>query len=159
LRHAHTDSLTGLGNHRAYELELSAALERAELERAPLSLCFVDVDDFKQINDSYGHHTGDDALREVALRLGAGWARAFRLGGDEFALLLECDSDAAVRYVEAVVEDVRSAALAHGGSVTLSAGIGVYPDHTRDGEMLERIVDSALYWSKQHGKKRVFVFD
>ena len=93
-RHAHTDSLTGLGNHRAYELELASALDRATSEGTELALCLVDVDEFKEINDAHGHPAGDSALQEVArLFVVQDGVRAFRLGGDEFALMLDMGRD------------------------------------------------------------------
>ena len=158
--HAHTDSLTGLGNHRAYELELSAALERAKADRTQLSLCVLDVDDFKQINDSHGHHNGDAALRELApLFAMSDDARIFRLGGDEFAILFDGDGEHAARHVARMLDRLGETTFPHGDSVTLSVGIGVFPTHADDGERLERVVDSALYWAKHHGKNRVCLFD
>ena len=158
--HAHTDSLTGLGNHRAYELELAAALERATTDGTPLSLCFLDVDDFKQINDSHGHHNGDAALRELApLFAIADDARIFRLGGDEFAILLDRDGAQAARCVQSLLDRLGETSFPHGDPVTLSVGIGVFPGDADDGERLERVVDSALYWAKHHGKSRVCLFD
>ena len=159
-RHAHTDSLTGLGNHRAYELELSASVDRAVAEGTPLSLCLVDVDDFKLINDSHGHHNGDEALRELGTFLAAGdGARAFRLGGDEFALLIDDGGAGAALHVRKLLDAIGDRVFPHGEAVSLSVGIGVFPEHATDGATLERVVDSALYWSKHHGKDRVCVFD
>jgi len=159
LRHAHTDSLTGLGNHRAYELELAAELERVTEEGVPLALCFVDVDDFKEINDAHGHPAGDSALQELARIFGIeNDVRAFRLGGDEFAVMLDRGPTAARGYAEALLERVATTPFPHGESVTISVGVGVFPDHGSAAE-LEQVVDSALYWAKQHGKNRLCVYD
>jgi diguanylate cyclase (GGDEF)-like protein len=87
MRLALTDPLTGLGNHRHFHERLQRELLRAEEEGTPLTLCFVDIDDFKKINDRFGHPSGDRVLSQIA----AACARAARrsgLGGDEFALLL-----------------------------------------------------------------------
>jgi diguanylate cyclase (GGDEF)-like protein len=159
-RHAHTDSLTGLGNHRAYELELAAALERASAEGSPLALCFVDVDGFKEINDAYGHPAGDAVLEGLArLFVAEDDVRAFRFGGDEFAIMLDCDAESALRYIERLLERVRSTSFPHGAEVTISAGLGVFPEQAMRGDALERIVDSALYWAKHQGKNRLCVYD
>jgi len=87
MRLALTDPLTGLGNHRHFHERLQRELVAAEDEHSPLTLCLVDIDDFKRINDRFGHPTGDRVLSRVAGRLRQG-GEAFRLGGDEFALLL-----------------------------------------------------------------------
>jgi diguanylate cyclase (GGDEF)-like protein len=158
-RHAHTDSLTGLGNHRAYELELASALEKATVEKESLALCLVDVDDFKEINDAYGHPAGDSALQELARLLGDDSAvRAFRLGGDEFALILNQSLGPASRYADELLQRIGGTSFPHGGRVTISVGVGVFPDQALVSE-LEHVVDSALYWAKQHGKNRLCVYD
>ena len=160
-RDAHTDSLTRLGNNRAYELGLASAIEHAEEAGEALSLCLVDVDDFKQINDTYGHPLGDGVLVEVARLLGApgdGVAK-FRLGGDEFALLLECGQEGARSHVEALYRRISEARFSHGAHVTVSVGVGAFPDHASDVEQLERVADGALYWAKQNGKNRACVYN
>ena len=158
-RHAHTDSLTGLGNHRAYELELASALERASSEQTPLALCLVDVDDFKEINDAHGHPAGDAALQELArLFVVEDGVRAFRLGGDEFALMLDREREPAVGYANELLQRIGSASFPHGEAVTISVGVGVFPEQASALE-LEEIVDSALYWAKRHGKNRLCAYD
>ncbi len=158
-RHAHTDSLTGLGNHRAYELELAAALDRATSEQTSLALLLVDVDDFKEINDAHGHPAGDSALQELArLFVVEDGVRAFRLGGDEFALMLDRERESAVGYATGLLERIGSASFPHGEAVTISVGVGVFPEQASAPE-LEEIVDSALYWAKGHGKNRLCVYD
>ena len=112
-RDAHTDSLTELGNHRAYELELRDAVEMALETGPPISLCLLDVDDFKGLNDSYGHPLGDQALVDLARVLSdAGGGRAYRLGGDEFALILAVGEHEAY----AVLEDVHRGRRRSGSS-------------------------------------------
>ena len=87
MRLALTDPLTGLGNHRHFHERLERELRHAQEKRLPLTLCLVDVDDFKRINDRFGHPAGDRVLSRLATRLRQ-TGEAFRLGGDEFALLL-----------------------------------------------------------------------
>jgi diguanylate cyclase (GGDEF)-like protein/putative nucleotidyltransferase with HDIG domain len=159
-RDAHTDSLTRLGNHRAYELELAEALERAGEEGTEVSLCLVDVDDFKAVNDTYGHPLGDEVLRELTRRFTAGdsGVKAFRFGGDEFALLLECELEEAYQRVQSIHRLVSESAFPHGESVTISVGLGSFPQHARDADELQRVADGALYWAKQHGKNRSCVY-
>jgi diguanylate cyclase (GGDEF)-like protein len=159
-RDAHTDSLTLLGNNRGYELRLASALEEAREGSAPLSLCLVDVDDFKQINDLHGHPLGDEVLVQMGQLLDVSeQVRAFRLGGDEFALLVDGGKEAARREIEALYLRISNAQFPHGEAATVSVGIATYPDDASSGEELERRADVALYWSKHNGKNRVCVFD
>ncbi len=158
-RDAHTDSLTGLGNHRAYELELRATIDAAVEKGLPVSLCLLDVDDFKAVNDSFGHPLGDRALVDLAQVLSeAGGGTAFRLGGDEFALILGAASDEAADALEEVHRRAAKLQFAHGEPVTVSAGVGTFPERASDADELERIADGALYWAKEHGKDRTCVY-
>jgi diguanylate cyclase (GGDEF)-like protein len=159
-RHAHTDSLVGLGNHRAYELDLGESLERASAAGTSLALCYLDVDDFKQINDRHGHPAGDAVLQEIAHIFSAyDGVRAYRLGGDEFALVLDCGADDATRHVEALRRQVSNARFEADRHVSITVGIAIFPDHAGDSKDLERAADGALYWAKHHGKDRACVFD
>jgi diguanylate cyclase (GGDEF)-like protein len=153
-RDAHTDSLTRFGNSRSYELGLPAAMESAAATGGPLSLCVLDVDDFKQINDIYGHQVGDQVLVEVAKLLSPDddKIRAFRLGGDEFALLIPCDQDETRRHLDVIYRRMSAAVYPHGEPVTISVGVALYPDHTTDPEVLEHMADGALYRAKHKGK-------
>lgn len=161
-RDAHTDSLTRLGNHRAYELSIAAALEAAAEVGEPLSLCLVDIDDFKLVNDTFGHPLGDQVLLEVAEFLASSLpdgACAFRLGGDEFALLLSCGQDEARRQAEDLNLRISDATFSHRARVSVSVGVAIFPAHAADAEQLERVADSALYWAKQNGKNRACIYD
>jgi diguanylate cyclase (GGDEF)-like protein len=156
MRLALTDPLTGLGNHRHFHERLEAELERAEARGEPLTLCLIDLDDFKRINDSYGHPVGDVVLSEVAACLRHG-GEAFRLGGDEFALLLHgLGEDEAIAVAETVV--ARLAALDHdtGRGVCFSAGLATFPIVPRSD--LRRLADAALYHAKGEGKNRVHAY-
>jgi diguanylate cyclase (GGDEF)-like protein len=158
MRLALTDPLTGLGNHRHFHERLQRELVAAEEEGLPLSLCLIDVDDFKRINDSYGHPAGDRVLSQVATRLRQG-GEAFRLGGDEFALLLtDHDEPTAVEAATSIVERLRTMELEHSESVTVSAGVATFPVQGVGRDELIRLADSALYWAKEHGKNRVRVY-
>jgi diguanylate cyclase (GGDEF)-like protein len=158
MRLALTDPLTGLGNHRHFHERLQRELVAAEEEGLPLSLCLIDVDDFKRINDNYGHPAGDRVLSEVAARLRQG-GEAFRLGGDEFAVLLaDHDEPTALEAASSIVERLRSMNLHHSETVTVSAGVATFPVQGVGRDELIRLADSALYWAKEHGKNRVRVY-
>ena len=154
MRLALTDPLTGLGNHRSFHERLQRELATAEQESGTLSLCLVDIDDFKTVNDTYGHPAGDLVLGQVAARLRAG-GEAFRLGGDEFAVLLPGhDERQAVSVARSIVERVGTVDVDGVGGVTVSAGVATYPVQGVGRDELIRLADSALYWAKEDGKNR-----
>jgi diguanylate cyclase (GGDEF)-like protein len=158
MRLALTDPLTGLGNHRHFHERLQRELVAAEEAEQQLSLCLVDIDDFKRINDQYGHPTGDRVLSQIATRLRQG-GEAFRLGGDEFAVLLgEHDEAAALEAATSIVERLREMELDHAESITVSAGVATFPVQGVGRDELIRFADSALYWAKEHGKDRVRIY-
>jgi diguanylate cyclase (GGDEF)-like protein len=153
---ARTDNLTGLGNHRAYQAALRGYIDDAERERSEFSLCIVDVDDFKRINDTFGHQVGDDVLVALAEILqNARDGNAYRCGGDEFAILFQTDATAAFERISEVQEAVAALGFT---PVTVSVGIASYPGQADDADGLQRMADGALYWSKHHGKNRSFVY-
>jgi diguanylate cyclase (GGDEF)-like protein len=157
MRLALTDPLTGLGNHRHFHERLQRELTTAQELRASVSLCFLDVDDFKQINDRYGHPAGDRVLSQVAGRLRQG-GEAFRLGGDEFAILMPGATESAAQdAAHSIVDRIGELDLGHVGGITVSAGVATYPRHGADRDSLIRLADGALYWAKEHGKNRVRV--
>jgi diguanylate cyclase (GGDEF)-like protein len=161
-RSASTDPLTGLLNRRGFGDSLEAALERAGTEREPLSLCVLDCDDFKAINDRGGHERGDRVLVELGELIGEALRpedRAARLGGDEFALML-ADTDAGAAQARA--EELR-AVLARGlteagTTVQVSIGVATYPFDGGSATQLLRAADQALYLAKSSGKDLVVAF-
>jgi len=158
MRLALTDPLTGLGNHRHFHERLQRELQTAEENGTSLTLCFVDIDDFKNINDHFGHPSGDRVLSQVAGKLRQG-GEAFRLGGDEFALLLvDEDEETALTAASSIVERVHALDLDHIGSVRASAGLATFPVQGHGRDELIRLADSALYWAKEHGKNRVRLY-
>ena len=158
MRLALTDPLTGLGNHRHFHERLQRELLRAEEQARPLTLCFVDVDDFKQVNDRYGHPSGDRVLSQVGSRLRQG-GEAFRLGGDEFALLfVDHDEGLALTAASSIVERIAEVDFDHIGTVTVSAGLATFPMQGNGRDELVQLADSALYWAKEHGKNRVRLY-
>ena len=157
-RLALTDPLTGLGNHRHFHERLQRELLRAEEQARPLTLCFVDIDDFKKVNDRHGHPSGDRVLSQVGARLRQG-GEAFRLGGDEFALLfVDHDEGMALAAANSIVERIATVDFDHIGTVTVSAGLATFPMQGQGRDELIRLADSALYWAKEHGKNRVRLY-
>ncbi len=157
MRLALTDPLTGLGNHRHFHERLQRELSDAQAAGSALTFCFIDIDDFKRINDRFGHPAGDQVLSEVAGRLRQG-GEAFRLGGDEFAILLPTfDEPTALAAAQSIVNRIGAIDLGEMGPITVSAGVATYPDHGGERDELIRLADNALYWAKEHGKNRVRV--
>ena len=155
---AQFDHLTGLANRSLFRDRLEQALARCARNRQSLALMFVDLDEFKTINDSKGHEIGDVLLREVAHRL-SGCVRqsdtVARLGGDEFTVILENieHTQAAVQVAEKILnviaEPVNLAGFQH--HPELSIGIALYPYCGVDAASLIRSADKAMYLSKQEG--------
>jgi diguanylate cyclase (GGDEF)-like protein len=158
MRLALTDPLTGLGNHRHFHERLQTDLDRAQTRGSRLSLCLVDIDDFKRVNDRHGHPVGDEVLAQVATRLRQG-GEAFRLGGDEFALLLPGRTDEeALLIAQTVIDRIADMPLAHGERLTVSAGVAAFPNHGLDRSELVRVADNALYDAKNRGKGHASVY-
>ncbi|MGZ8783923.1 MAG: bifunctional diguanylate cyclase/phosphohydrolase [Gaiellaceae bacterium] len=158
MRLALTDPLTGLGNHRHFHDRLERELADSQAQGYPLSLCLVDIDDFKRINDRFGHPGGDKVLAQLATNLRQG-GEAFRLGGDEFAILLPGrDADGARIAADAILDRIASVELPPADGVTVSAGIATAPLDQVDRDELVRHADSALYWAKEYGKNQTRVY-
>jgi diguanylate cyclase (GGDEF)-like protein len=158
MRLALTDPLTGLGNHRHFHERLQRDLDKAQADGFPLTLCLLDIDNFKQINDRFGHPVGDRVLAQVAARLRQG-GEAFRLGGDEFALLLpRRDEHEGLSIAKSIIERVAETDCDYGGALSMSAGIATYPQHGVERNELVRVADSALYLAKDQGKNTVRVY-
>jgi diguanylate cyclase (GGDEF)-like protein len=155
IRLALTDPLTGLGNHRHFHERLQRELAHADEHEGRVSLCFLDIDDFKRVNDQFGHPTGDRILSQVSARLRQG-GESFRLGGDEFAVLLPgLDEQQALVTARSIVQRIAETELGKTGAVTVSAGVATFPQHGRERDSLIRLADGALYWAKEHGKNQV----
>jgi diguanylate cyclase (GGDEF)-like protein/putative nucleotidyltransferase with HDIG domain len=157
---ATTDPLTDLPNHRALMAAIDQELERTHRYRRPCAILFFDLDYFKALNDSYGHPSGDTALREIAAVVRAalrGGDILGRWGGEEFvALLPETDGDAALT----AAERVRAAVAAHsfrvggGAHLTCSIGVATYPRDATDRDGLIAVADQAMYAAKRLGRNQ-----
>jgi diguanylate cyclase (GGDEF)-like protein/putative nucleotidyltransferase with HDIG domain len=156
---ARTDNLTGLGNHRAYQAALRARIEESRRTGEPFSLCLVDVDNFKQVNDTHGHPVGDDVLARLgALLETIDHGEAFRFAGDEFAILVSLDEMGVVREVEQAQQRFAHSDQLHAEPETISVGIATFPNHATDVDELQLRADSALYWAKSQGKNRTCLY-
>lgn len=158
------DGLTNLYNHRYFQESLSKLVNHSLLSNRPFSILMMDLDNFKEINDNYGHLAGDEVLRAVGETLIEVTRKndiAARYGGEEFAVLLEgLDSNEATMVAErirtlvekkVIKEDSTNATL----SVTISIGISTFPKHGKEHKDLLKVADIALYRAKQAGKNRI----
>jgi diguanylate cyclase (GGDEF)-like protein len=160
------DALTGLFNRRHFQDMLTTELERTRRSPSPTSLIIVDIDRFKRINDTYGHTTGDQVLRQVAGRVGLGLRRpdtACRYGGEEFTILLpSSDARSARNVAERLRADIETITTTESGeplSITASLGVATIPVGERwDPDTLINRADQALYAAKKGGRNRVVVW-
>jgi diguanylate cyclase (GGDEF)-like protein len=161
---AHHDPLTQLPNRRQLSARLGAALSRAGT-RQRLALLFIDVDNFKSINDTLGHTFGDRVLQHIAARLHSatgGVGLLARLGGDEFTVLLENvgSGDEVAECANRIVGTLQEPLTVDGRLLTTSASVGasLYPDHAADAEGLLRAADVALFRAKELGRNRFAIY-
>ena len=158
-----TDGLTGIANRHAMEKALLRAWQHCAMQQQPLAAMMIDVDHFKQFNDTHGHHIGDLQLRRVAQTLAAqvtgGDELVARYGGEEFVLILpDCDQQEALVRGERLRSAVEQVTGAAGQRVTISIGIAVcIPIMEEDPMALLRCADQALYRGKREGRNRVEV--
>ena len=156
---ARSDPVTGILNRRAFVEQLQERLNLSARERQPLSLAFVDLDDFKRINDRGGHAEGDRVLRLVAGTLAASVRRtdvAARLGGDEFALLLTgADREGAERTIEKLRASLRAAFHGDSSPVTCSIGCVTFQGTLPTADAAIGAADVLMYTVKKNGKNAV----
>lgn len=177
-RLAFYDTLTGLPNRQSFLIQLADAIRDAERRETRLGVLYIDIDNFKLINDSLGHSVGDVLLKDIAARIkqcvrredviasetrsGTSKTQVSRLGGDEFTLLLrdiasldEVDSIAA-RLVDSMKQPLQC--NGHSFVITPSVGVAVYPDDGHDLESLMKNADTALHHAKASGRDRITRF-
>lgn len=163
-RRAYYDELTGLPTRRVIERHVNDLLHDDDIE--PFALAFLDVDNFKHINDYYGHAIGDALLVEVARRLGLDLRESdmlSRISGDEFLLLLNPiqSQHEVAEYIQFLLQRLRAPFFVDGSEVFASASIGVslYPEHGRSYDALRQNADIAMYRVKNEGKGAAVFFD
>ena len=164
-----TDGLTKLYNHRYLQEQLTHEMERSDRYASPVTCLMLDIDDFKKINDLYGHPFGDVVLIETAEILHATMRRtdiAGRYGGEEFLIIMpETDADAAFPIAQRIVSSVREHSFVFKGilsmRLTISIGLATYPlpeSGVRSKDSLLSATDQALYKAKRAGKNQVVVW-
>ncbi len=157
------DPLTGLYNRRYMEESLDRELHRADRRHAQVGIIMLDLDHFKQFNDTFGHLAGDALLRALGDHLGTRFRRediVCRYGGEEFAVILP---EASLEATTERAEEMRMAAKSLNvpyrgqslGGISISLGVAAFPDHGSTAETLLRAADSALYRAKSQGRDRV----
>lgn len=162
---AEYDALTGLANRTLLDEQLAQALAHAAGHRQRVALLFIDLDDFKQINDTHGHHAGDKVLTCLAERMSETLRKTdiiARLGGDEFVVVLPDTSIGTAQRVAQKLLEVLCQPINREGMfcpVSLSIGLILSRDGERDGNGLIQRADEAMYRAKQAGKRQVYLLD
>jgi diguanylate cyclase (GGDEF)-like protein len=158
------DPLTGVYNRGFYERQLSLEIERAHRTNRKFGLLVLDIDDFKTINDRYGHPAGDQVLRAVGQELHNKMRKIdllFRYGGEEFVVLLpgaeQEETERTGERLRRIVDEMRfqGEALPDDLQITISVGAAVFPEHSRTQSGIFKAADEALYRAKRQGKNRV----
>lgn len=158
------DALTGIYSRHFYETQLPIEIERATRTGGRLSMLLVDIDDFKKINDTFGHKIGDEALSTVAGLIKKNLRKIdlpFRYGGEEFVILLPGTSEFEAVHTAERLRTVIEAYTGFEGKkglsqrITVSVGVAVFPDHARTEEELFVKADAAMFRAKHRGKNRV----
>lgn len=169
---AEKDSLTALYNRRVFHLTLTKLIKRAERGRTSVCLMYIDIDNFKYVNDQYGHATGDALLKEFAIRLhetvrgsdiilpkNTGESTIARLAGDEFAVIIHgFTEESAVSKIASRLLDICKDGFSFDGTnfpISLSIGIATYPHDGVSTDELTVNADSAMYESKKSGKNSI----
>jgi diguanylate cyclase (GGDEF)-like protein len=160
---ASTDALTGLYNHRAFHDRLRQEVMRASAEHDTVALVMLDMDDFKRVNDVYGHGVGDELLLQVADVLRAS-VRASdvvaRIGGEEFAIIIPSgDLRSSIALAERVGEELGRLEARASGQLTVSTGVAVGPEHAANPRELVACAEAAMMTAKTRGKGLILPFD
>jgi len=165
LHQAHFDTLTGLPNRFLALDRLSQLLNEVSRHKTAFAVLFLDLDDFKKINDSMGHETGDKLLVEAAERLNKvlrATDTVGRLGGDEFIVLLPClaDENDVLAVVDAILHQFRASFKVGSREMlmTVSIGVAIYPENGNDSSQLLRNADAAMYHAKALGRNTYSFF-
>ena len=160
-RYANYDPLTKLLNRRCLDSYMDSAYKKARKNHEPLSVMLMDIDDFKKVNDTYGHDCGDEILKFVALEVSTGVNPddvVFRWGGEEIFVILKADSRQAIQIAERIRSTIERATIKYKDttpvSVTVTIGVASYEEGATVQTLFDD-VDARLYYGKKHGKNRV----
>jgi len=153
---AYHDKLTGLANRKYFVEEFEKLKEKADFSGNNIGIIFIDIDEFKEINDNYGHDMGDKVLKSIASRmqnsLKADDLKA-RMGGDEFVIALSdlSSKDKVIKVTKRLVRDLKKPLFVDGKeiSISISAGVSFYPEDSKDLEVLIKNADAAMYKAKR----------
>jgi len=162
---AYYDSLTGLPNRLLFNDRIDQELLTAKREHHSIAILFIDLDGFKEVNDSYGHDIGDKLLQTIANRFTniiRGSDSVSRIGGDEFIIMLKKPENK--NDIQNIAEKILTESYkpVYNGKITIqvssSIGISVYPEHGQDKETLIKNADNAMYLAKQKGKNNIQIY-
>jgi diguanylate cyclase (GGDEF)-like protein len=160
---AQTDSLTGLYNHRFFHERLRSELTRASRSHDPVAVLMFDLDDFKRVNDVYGHGAGDQLLVQIsklALETVRGSDVVCRIGGEEFGVIMpSCDAGDALALAARFAERLREVDFEPAGRMTVSIGISQGPQHAMNPRELVTCAEAAMMTAKARGKDQTVLFD
>jgi diguanylate cyclase (GGDEF)-like protein len=160
---AMTDSLTGLYNHRAFHERLRTALAHASRAHEAVSVLMLDIDDFKRVNDIFGHGAGDEILRALAETLKDAVRSSdavYRLGGEEFAIVISARSPQnAEQLAHRVVDRVESTDFDPAGRITISVGLARGPEHAMNPRELIACAEAAMMSAKARGKNQIVLYE
>jgi len=160
---AFTDHLSGLANRRRLERQLEREIARSARYGHPFSLLMLDIDEFKKVNDSFGHEAGDEVIKLLSKALQEGIRGidlAARMGGEEFAVILtETSLERATEVAERLRLAIKAMEIPGVGSITASLGVAEAPFCAQSGRELLACADSALYAAKDQGRDRVVQAD
>jgi two-component system, cell cycle response regulator len=160
---AFTDHLTGLANRRRFERQLEREVGRVLRFEHPFCLLMIDIDNFKNLNDTFGHDAGDDAIRRIGrvLREGTrGIDLAARIGGEEFAVLLvETGQSAGAEVAERLRVSIKALETSSGARITASFGVAECPTDAQTASGILKAADVALYEAKRNGRDRVVTME
>jgi len=160
---ASTDALTGLYNHRAFHDRLREEVMRASTEHDTVALVMLDLDDFKKVNDVYGHGVGDQLLRQVADVLRATVRSSdvvSRIGGEEFAIIVPSgDLRSSVALAERIGAELGRLEAGAAGRLTVSTGVAIGPEHAANPRELVACAEAAMMTAKTRGKGLILPFD
>lgn len=162
--HSHHDSLTGLPNRLFFNQILLQTLSRSQRSQKTFALFFIDLNQFKEVNDTYGHEIGDELLKSVATHIKENIRSedfAARLGGDEFVIIFESIrmSEEAIFVAQNLITKTKQSLFINENEIipSLSIGIAFYPEHGVDAATLLKSADKAMYYAKHHTEKHYYI--